>query len=77
MSKEMINEEKLDQVVGGFMNFNYNTQKLTYKHEETGAVTTYDIVDFENAWKMSNSLHGQNLHEDTIIQRMMSAGYIK
>ena len=49
------------------MNFNYNTQILTYTHEETGVVTTYQILDFENAWKTSNNMHGQNIHEDSII----------
>ncbi len=77
MAKQMINEESLDQVVGGLMNFNYNTKILTYKHEETGVKTTYQILDFENAWKLSNSLHGQNLHEDKIIAQLKAKGYIK
>ena len=76
MSKEYINEEALDQVVGGYMNFNYNTKVLKYRHEETQAVTTYQILDFENAWKLSNALHAQNMHEDQIIARLQSEGYI-
>jgi len=76
MAKEMLNDENLEYVVGGYMNFNYNTKKLKYRHEETKAVTYYEIDDFENAWKLSNQLHAQNLHEDTIIARLKSAGYI-
>lgn len=77
MSKEMINDESLDRVVGGYMNFNYNTQKLKYRHEETKVTTYYNIKDFENAWKLSNQLHSQNLHEDVIIARLIDAGYIE
>ena len=76
MAKQMINEEALDQVVGGLMNFNYKTQVLTYKHEETGAKTTYKILDFNAAWKLSNDLHGQNIHEDKIIAQLKAKGYI-
>ncbi len=76
MAKQMINEEALDQVVGGLMNFNYKTKVLTYKHEETGAKTTYKILDFDAAWKLSNSLHAQNMHEDKIIAQLKAKGYI-
>ena len=77
MSREFINEENLEQVVGGLMNFNYNTKILTYTHEETGAKTKYQIVDFEQAWKLSNQLHGQGLHEDKIMAQLKAKGYIK
>ena len=36
MAREIINEEHLDNVVGGWMHFNANTKILTYTHEETG-----------------------------------------
>ena len=77
MAKQLIDEENLDQVVGGLMNFNYKTKVLTYTHEETGAKTKYQILDFENAWKLSNSLHSQNLHEDKIVAQLKAKGYIK
>lgn len=76
MAKEIIPEEVLDKVVGGYMNFNYYTKILTYTHEETGEVTTYKILDFQNAWSLSNTLHGQNIHEDTIIAQLKSNKYI-
>lgn len=76
MAREMLNEDSLDKVVGGFMHFNYYTKVLTYTHEETGAVTTYDIYDFEKAWKLSSKMHGDNKHEDVIMQTLIDNGYI-
>ena len=76
MAREMINDGKLDQVVGGFMHFNANNNVLTYTNEDTGEVTTYDIDDFDNAWTVSANLHGQNIHEDRIIAILLSKGYI-
>ena len=77
MAREALSDDLLDRVVGGWMHFNYYTQVLTYTHEETGVVTNYDIIDFEKAWKLSNELHGQNLHEDKIMAQLMDKGYIK
>lgn len=77
MSKQLVNDTELDQVVGGYMNFNYNTHILKYKHEELGTVTNYNILDFEQAWKLSNKLHAQNLHEDKIIQQLIDNKYIE
>ena len=76
MARELVNDEALEQVVGGLMNFNYYTQVLTYTHEELGTVTKYKILDFKKAWVMSNELHGQNLHEDKIIAQLIESGYI-
>ncbi len=76
MTREMLNDNALDKVVGGFMHFNYATQILTYTHEETGEVTTYKIHDFEHAWKLSASMHGDNRHEDVIMQALLDNGYI-
>ena len=79
MSKERqaISDETLDYVVGGWMHFDYNNKTLRYEHEETGEVTYYDVLDFGNAWKTSNTMHGQNFHEDKIISKLKSEGYIK
>ena len=76
MAREIINEEHLDNVVGGWMHFNANTKILTYTHEETGEVKTYNIVKYNRAWGMSNSLHTKGLHEDVIIQKMLADGCI-
>lgn len=77
MGKEIINEKDMEQVVGGYMNFNYNTKVLTYTHEETREVTTYQILNFDEAWKLNNEMHGQGVHEDQIIAALKSKGYIK
>lgn len=76
MAREMLNDESMNQVVGGFMHFNYTTKVLTYTHEETGDVTSYQILDFEKAWKLSNKMHGENKHEDVIMQTLKDNGYI-
>ena len=73
---EMLNDDALGQIGGGYMNMNYNTNVLTYTHEETQAVTTYQILDFEKAWKESNRMHAENYHEDQIIAYLKSNGYI-
>lgn len=74
--RKNISDEALEYVVGGYMNMNYNTKILTYTHEETKVVTRYKILDFEKAWKTSNALHSQNVHEDNIIAELISNGYI-
>ena len=76
MSRELMNEDNLDQVVGGFMHFNPDTKVLTYTHEETGEVKQYQILMYNRAWGMSNALHAKNLHEDEIISKMLSDGCI-
>jgi len=75
MARQAINDNSLEQVVGGLMRFNYNTQILTYTRED-GSVTTYNILDFDNAWERSNALHGKNVHEDRIIEDLINSGYI-
>ena len=76
MKNQILSDEELDQVIGGLMNFNYDTKVLTYTHEERKTVTKYNIVDFEKAWKLSNARHAENVHEDNIIAEMLSKGYI-
>lgn len=77
MSREQIKDESLDKVVGGLMNFNYNTNVLKYTHEELHTVTTYEIVDFMAAWQLSNARHADGVHEDQIISELLDKGYIK
>ena len=74
--RKAINDDALNQVVGGKMHFNYDEMTLKYIHEETGDVTYYTVDDFEKAWKLSNSMHGNNYHEDDIIAELLSKGYI-
>lgn len=76
MSREMIKEEALDGVVGGFMHFDPAAATLTYTHEETGAVTQYHIYKYNTAWQMSNYYHSQGIHEDEILAKMLANGCI-
>ena len=73
--RKSIDDEKLEQIVGGMFAFNGNTMTLTYTHAD-GSVTTHRILDYRNAWTMSNDLHGQNVPEDAILAKMIAAGYI-
>ena len=74
--RKAINEEILEQVVGGFFSFNGNTNILTYTHGD-GTVTKHKILKYSEAWKMSNDLHGKNVPEDQILSQMISKGYIE
>ena len=73
--RKSIDEEKLEKIVGGMFAFNGNTMTLTYTHAD-GSVTTHRILDYRNAFTMSNNLHGQNVPEDTILAKMIAEGYI-
>ena len=74
-SNSILNDEELDQVVGGIMNFNAQTNKMTCCDGD-GRVTQYNILNYEKAWEMSNKLHIQGMPEDAIINRMIDNGYI-
>ena len=76
MAKEMLHDDELDQVNGGFMHFNRDSNVLTYTHEETGQVTTYQVLNFDKAWEESNRLHAECYHEDYIIKYLKYYGYI-
>ena len=77
MSEERkeLNNQELEQVAGGLFDFNPATMIMTYTHAD-GSVTEHPILDYKEAWKMSNDLHGQNYREDTILKKMQQAGYI-
>ena len=71
---QKLNDNDLDQINGGLMDFNGDV--LTYTSPETGVVTTYTILNYDEAWKMSNDMHAQNYREDTIIKKLKQNGYI-
>ena len=77
MNKEMLSDEILEEVSGGHMHWNQSTKVMTYTHEETGAVTQYQCPKFNRAWRLSNTYHSQNLHEDEIIGLLLQDGCIK
>lgn len=76
MERKMINDEALEEVVGGHMHFDANTNVMTYMHEETGDVTQYELVMYNRAWGISNYYHGLSMHEDEILRIMLEDGCI-
>lgn len=76
MAKQAINDDALEQVVGGLMRFNYRQMIMTYTHED-GSETTHHINDFDGAWELSNKLHGKNWREDDILRELYNKGYIR
>ena len=76
MSKFALNDDALDQVVGGMLRFNYRTQVMTYTNTDGEVVGTYTINNFDAAWELSNIRHAQNIPEDSIVAELCSKGYI-
>ena len=70
-----ISEEDLNQVVGGYFDFNTNTGIMTYTHKN-GSETYHKILNAKAAWKMSNNMHADLVPEDKILEEMIKAGYI-
>ena len=75
--REKLNDEIMEEVVGGHMHWNEGTKVMTYMHEETGAVTQYKCLKFNRAWRLSNTYHAQNMHEDEILSLLLQDGCIK
>lgn len=75
MSYEKIDENNLENVVGGFFHWNTNTGYLTYTHQD-GSETKHRILNAEKGYELSNKLHGQKMSEDDILDRLIDAGYI-
>ena len=75
MRNEMSDEE-LENVNGGFFNWNPETMVMTYFHDD-GTITTHKILDFDNAWIDSNKWHGQRIPEDNIIKLLVRDGRIE
>ncbi len=73
--RKIINDEALEQVVGGLFSFNGITNIITYTHED-GSVTYHKILDYKKAWTMSNDLHGKNVPEDTILAQLIANKYV-
>ena len=71
---QKLNDDDLDQVSGGLLDFNGDV--LTYFRGDSGTTHTFRILNYDAAWQMSNDLHAKSYHEDYIIGQMMQAGYI-
>ena len=69
-------DNEVENVIGGAFVFNRKSETLTYYHDD-GAVTTYHILDYDNAWNSSNRGHASNQSEDDILQTLISRGYVE
>ena len=73
--RNLIKDENLDCVVGGYFQFDGDNSTITYSHKD-GSVTVHQVLNLMEAWKMSNDLHGQLVPEDEIMARMIQNGYV-
>ncbi len=74
--KNILDDELLDEVVGGLFKWNPNTMMLKYIHDD-GSETYYKVLDFQKGWELSNNLTGQFMDEDKIIARLIAEKYIE
>ena len=75
LERKQVDENALDEVVGGLFNWNPSNDSLTFIHDD-GSVSKYHVNDYDKAWSYSNELHAQNYRETTIIKKLKSKGYI-
>jgi len=75
-TRNVLQDEQVENIVGGLFAFNGRTNILTYTHADN-SVTTHKILDYKKAWEMSNDLHGKNVPEDDILKQMIANGYIE
>lgn len=74
-NRKALNENELENVVGGAFVFDSSTSTLTYYHDD-GSITQHTILDYNNAWNSSNKWHARNYTEDDILNGLISRGYI-
>ena len=76
MTREIINEKKLDRVVGGMFSWRPSENSLKFTHED-GTVTEHVILDFEKGWERSHLLFSQKVREEEILADLIRSGYVK
>ena len=75
-NKVFLNDDQLDEVVGGLFKWHKKSMVMDYSHKD-GSVTKHKILDFQKAWERSNILHSQMIDEDAILKDLVSKGYIQ
>ena len=70
-----LNDEMMDEVVGGLFSWSKKTMTMTYSHPD-GTKTTHKVLDIQKAWERSNVLHSKMMSEDDILKDLISKGYI-
>ena len=74
--RQILKDNELEKIIGGFFSFNSRKQTLTYMHRD-GSVTMHQIMNFNEAWERSNTLHAQNVDEDEILADLIRMGLIE
>lgn len=74
-NRTLINEEDLENVVGGFFHWHKKSLVLDYTHED-GSITYHKVLDYAKGWELSNNLHAKHVPEDEILQQLIDAKYI-
>ncbi len=74
--KIIIDDEQLEQVVGGLFVFHSKSKYVTYTHQD-GSVTDHNIINYDKAWSTVCSMEAQNVKEDTIFQTLINDGLIE
>jgi hypothetical protein len=74
--KMMLDDEQLEQVVGGLFVFHKKSRYVTFTHQD-GTVTDHNILDYDKAWERCMSLEAANWDEDKIFQDLINKGYIE
>ena len=75
-NKTVLDEEQLEQVVGGLFVFHKMSKILEYTHQD-GSVTNHKILVYDKAWSTCNSLQAQNWDEDKIFDELVYQKYIE
>lgn len=75
-NRTRIDDELLEQVLGGLFVFHKKSKYLTFTHQD-GTVTDHNILDYDKAWERVCILESQNMDEDKIFQDLINKGYIE
>ena len=73
---ERMDDNLLENITGGQFNLNSTTNTLTYINQ-AGTVTEYEILNYDKAWDLINTLSAQNIPEDLIIAKLIGNGYLQ
>ena len=73
---ERMDDNLLENITGGQFNLNRTTNTLTYINQ-AGTVAEYEILNYDKAWDLINTLSAQNIPEDLIIAKLIGNGYLQ
>ena len=74
--KYMLNDDQLEQVLGGLFVFHKKSKYVTFTHQD-GSVSNHNILDYDKAWELCCNLESQNMDEDKIFQQLVNKKYIE